>query len=76
MTVEIDADVRKAVEFLQSSFPAARLVGIAKGVGAVGPLLWGHYRAEDVVPVRLVPEPPTSAPQPGDGQPTQSTASE
>jgi hypothetical protein len=76
MSVEIDADVEAVVEFMQGRFPAAKLAAIAKGIGAIAPLLWGHYRAEEIELIRLAAVVPTSALPPGDDRPTQSNASE
>jgi len=66
MTMElvIDDDVRAVAEFMQSRIPAARLVGVAAGVHAFAPLLWGRYAAEQVIPAGLSPsdpQPPLSA---------------
>lgn len=76
MSIEIDADVEAVAEFMQGRFPAARLTAIAKGIGAIAPLLWGHYRAEEIVLIRLAAALPTSARHAADDRPTQSSATE
>jgi hypothetical protein len=53
MTVIFDPDVQEAAEFLQSRFLCSKLVSIAEGLAVVAPGLWGHYGAEQVVPIRL-----------------------
>ena len=66
MTLSADPDVQAVAEFMQACIPTARLVGVAAGVSALAPLLWGHYEAEAVRSLRLR----------ADGPRTQSNASE
>ncbi len=73
--IEIDADVAKTAEFLQATFPASRLVAIAKGIGAIAPFLWDHYRADDIELIRLKSDAST-AHSPDDDRHTRSNASE
>jgi hypothetical protein len=53
LDLEIDTDVRVTAEFMQQNIPAARLVGVAAGLQAVAPLLWGQHEAEPVQVLRL-----------------------
>ncbi len=53
MNLEMDADLRAVVEFMQRRIPAARLVSVATGIQAISPLLWGHYPHEECKPLRL-----------------------
>lgn len=76
MSIEMDSDVERAMCLLQSTFPASRLVAIAQQIGAIGPALWGRYRAEEIEPLRLRRDLPTSALLPADDPRTQSAASE
>lgn len=43
---------------MQQNIPAARLVGVAAGLHAMAPLLWGQYVAEDVRPISLSADDP------------------
>jgi hypothetical protein len=43
MKLRIDEDVKRVLEFMQTSMSADRLVAIAAGVHALAPILWGRY---------------------------------
>jgi hypothetical protein len=55
MQLKMDGDVQAVAEYMQSNIPAARLVGVAAGIAAIAPLLWGRYSPEQVNPVWLSP---------------------
>jgi hypothetical protein len=55
MNLETDPSVLAVAEFMYKNIPAARLVGVAAGVHALAPLVWGHYQSETVRPVTLSP---------------------
>jgi hypothetical protein len=59
MEIIIDSDVKAVVEFMQSRFAATKLVGIAKGVADMAPLLWGLYESEGVQAITLGCDIPT-----------------
>jgi alpha-beta hydrolase superfamily lysophospholipase len=63
MNLAIDDDVKSVAEFMQSTIPAARLHSVAESVGALAPLLWGHFPAEEVRAIALV-SPPISGDDP------------
>jgi hypothetical protein len=71
MELIVDPDVRTVAEFMQQAIPPSRLVAVAKGVANLAPLLWGDRKAEEVIVIRLQPEPITPY-----AARTQSTASE
>jgi hypothetical protein len=48
MKFEVDPDIQAVAEFMQRNIPATRLVGVAAGVHALAPLLWGRFPAESV----------------------------
>ncbi len=48
MQLEIDTDIRAIAEFMQRNVPATRLVGVAAGVNALAPLLWGQHKPDFV----------------------------
>lgn len=48
MTVRVDTDLEALAEFMQSKFPAARLVSLAESIAALAPSLWGRYQPEPV----------------------------
>ena len=62
MKFEVDADVQAVAEFMQRSIPATHLVGVAAGLHALAPLLWGRYEPEQVSPLQLVEEPISQSP--------------
>jgi hypothetical protein len=60
MELEIDEDVKRVLEFMQSSMSADRLVSVAAGVHALAPILWGGYGQVEISVLLLTP-PPISA---------------
>ena len=62
MKLTIDHDVRAVAEFMQRSIPTARLAGVAAGIHAMAPLLWGQYTAESVNPVDFSADDPQRQP--------------
>jgi hypothetical protein len=42
MEIVVDQDMQAVAEFMQRNIPADRLVAVAKGVGDIAPILWGH----------------------------------
>ena len=57
MELTIDPDVKSVAEFMQGSMPAAKLISVASAVAALAPSLWGHFEAEEIVSLRLMPSP-------------------
>lgn len=53
MQVEIDPDVQAVTEFMQRNIPCDRLVGVAQGVHALAPILWGQYTPTAIRPLAL-----------------------
>lgn len=51
--IEVDDDVRTVAAFMMANMPAARLVAVAKAIGEMAPLLWGHYTPEPIQALRL-----------------------
>lgn len=51
MTLEMDSDVKKVMEFMQTNMAADRLIGVAAAVGNLAPILWGRYGHEEVHPL-------------------------
>jgi hypothetical protein len=41
--VEMDCDVRNIAEWMQERISADRLVGVARVIGDLAPIIWGHY---------------------------------
>jgi hypothetical protein len=58
--VEMDEDVLKVAEYMQATFSADRLIGVANGISAVAPMLWARYGQEKVNVLAIVSEPITS----------------
>ena len=58
MTVEMDKDVQAVAEFMQRRISAGRLMGVASGLSAIAPILWGLYPQEEVRPIRLSADDP------------------
>jgi hypothetical protein len=48
MKFEVDPHVQAVAVFMQERIPAGRLVGVAMGVSAIAPFLWGHHTQEQV----------------------------
>lgn len=57
MNLEIDQDVKMVAEFMQERIAASRLKGVADGLAAIAPLLWGCYQPEQIEVLRLRSEP-------------------
>lgn len=53
MQLEMNPDVQRIAEFMQSEFPADQLRGLAEAVGKVAPVLWGRYSHTAVYPLHL-----------------------
>jgi hypothetical protein len=53
MIISADPDIQAVAEFMQRSIPMVRLVGVATGVAAIAPLLWGRYECESVPVLKL-----------------------
>ena len=60
MDLNIDPNLKAVAEFMQERLPANQLVAVANGLATIAPLLWGHYKGEEIVPLRLVSPPPTA----------------
>lgn len=46
--VVLDDDVQAVLEFMQRRVAAQKLVGVARAVADVAPILWGHFDADAV----------------------------
>jgi hypothetical protein len=57
MKIRINDDLQAAIEFMQSRIQASRLVGVAKGLADLAPVLWGHHPQEPILPMQVLPEP-------------------
>lgn len=55
MRLHADPDVQAVAEFMQRNIPAARLVGVATGLGMIAPALWGQHDPSPVIPLTLQP---------------------
>lgn len=53
MTLEMDPDVKKVMEFMQTNMAADRLIGVAAAVSNLAPILWGRYGHEEVHPLEF-----------------------
>lgn len=62
MSVTIDSDTERLVQFMQTNFPAAKLRSMADAVSALAPVLWERYGREDFT-VLSVDAPSPSAEQ-------------
>jgi hypothetical protein len=58
LTLSVDPEVLAVAEFMQRRIPAARLLGVAAGMHALAPLLWGDYASERVHAIRLLADDP------------------
>jgi hypothetical protein len=49
VNVVLDEDVKSVAEYMQRNLPAGRLAFVAKSIGDLGPLLWGHFSQQSEV---------------------------
>lgn len=52
--LQMDADLKRVMEFMQSNVAASKLVSLAQALAAVAPVLWGQYEREDVRALALL----------------------
>jgi hypothetical protein len=60
MNLEMDADVQRVAEFMQSNIAAAKLSCVAATLAKLASILWGHYGEESIVALRLRSDMPTT----------------
>jgi hypothetical protein len=53
MGIEIDPDVQRVAEFMQSRLMASRLVPVATAIAKLAPILWGRYSVDEVAALTL-----------------------
>lgn len=46
--VQMDEDLKRVMEFMQSNVAASKLVSVGKALAAVAPVMWGQYEREEV----------------------------
>jgi hypothetical protein len=51
--VEMDADLRQVVCFMQENLPTDKLVQVAIKIGGLAPLLWGKFPQQEVQALRV-----------------------
>lgn len=56
--IAINDDVQTIAEFMQSNLPATRLVGVARALNQLAPILWGQHGSEDIQCLALLSNPP------------------
>lgn len=56
-TIEANGEIEVLAAFMAANIPTSRLVSVARAIGEIAPLLWGHYSAEEVAALRLVAPP-------------------
>jgi hypothetical protein len=57
MELNIDTDVKSVLEFMQDRIQTDKLTAVAESVAGIAPVLWGHFEASPLCPLRLTPEP-------------------
>lgn len=50
--MEIDPDIQAVAEFMQAHIPAEKLVGIARDLAVLAPLVWRQHGLSDIQPIR------------------------
>ena len=73
MILEMDEHLKSVVEFMQSTIPAEKIVGVANAISALAPSFWGQYGHDDIVAIWLLDD-PICVQSYVDDQHTQSTA--
>lgn len=53
MEAIFDKDVQSVLIFMQSNVPGEKLLGLAEALPVASRLLWGHYRQEPFIPLKL-----------------------
>jgi len=53
MEFKVDEHLQLVLEFMQSNFPASKLIGIAEKLPEMARLLWGHFEQEPVCSLLL-----------------------
>lgn len=71
MRIRTDPDIEKVLEFMDRNIACDRMVGVAAGLHAIAPLLWGRYEQK---PVQTLS--PVDDPDPPDALHTRSVPSE
>jgi hypothetical protein len=46
MDLVVDKDVKAVLEFMQTTIPTAKLIGVAESLPQLARLLWGHFPQE------------------------------
>ena len=57
MNLRVDSDVRSVLEYMQTTIPTNKLIGVAEAVLGAAPLLWGKYPQEPVDAMTLETQP-------------------
>ena len=57
MQIKLDEDVMSVIGYMQTQVQARKLVGVARALRELAPLLWGHHEQESIDVLRVVAEP-------------------
>ena len=57
MRIETDPDIEKVLEFMDRNIACDRMVGVAAGLHALAPLIWGRYEQKPVQALSPVDDP-------------------
>lgn len=51
--VSMQIEVQDVIQFMQDNVCPYRLVSVARAVAGMAPILWGHHRQEEIIPLRI-----------------------
>jgi hypothetical protein len=63
MKVELDSDVQKLAVFMQANFETSKLVSLSGAISRLAPVIWGHYRRDELAPMMAIGDPPECKPE-------------
>lgn len=53
LSIEMDPDVKKVLEFMQQNISCSKLVGVANAIQNLATPIWGHFQKEEVIILAL-----------------------
>jgi len=48
MTLVMDGDVKRVIEFMESNVPYAKIVAVAEAIQKLAPIMWGQHEQEPI----------------------------
>ena len=51
--ISMQMEVQDVIRFMQDNVCPYRIVSVARSVGMLAPILWGHHRQDEIVPLKV-----------------------